>query len=73
MSTLFKHWEGVELAINWSDEEKTLSLDPRAHGIESSEMRDFWTEDAMDTSRGSMAVKIQPHASYLGATRYANK
>jgi hypothetical protein len=58
------------LFINWSDEEMTLSLDLRAHGIDSSKVVDFWTGEGMNTSNGRMEVKMQPHASYLGVTGF---
>ena len=58
------------MLINWSDEEKTMSLDLRTHGIESFQMVDFWTEETMDTSNGRLVKEIKPHASYLGMTGF---
>ena len=55
------------LLVNWSDEEKTLSIDLPAQGIE--EAIDFWTGEVMATSNGRVVKTLKPHASYLCATR----
>lgn len=54
------------MLINWTDEEKTLSLDLNTHGI--GKIVDFWTDEPIQTSNGSLVKKIGPHASLLGTT-----
>ena len=53
------------LLINWSEEERTMSVDLKEHGIESSNLIDFWTDEATVASEGRIVRKLKPHASYL--------
>jgi hypothetical protein len=56
------------LLTNWSDEEKSMSFDLKAHGIESSSVIDFWTDEPTETKNGGIVKKLKPHFSYLGTT-----
>ena len=56
------------LLTNWSDEEKSMSFDLKAHGIECSSVIDFWTDEPTETKNGGIVKKLKPHSSYLGTT-----
>ncbi len=53
------------MLVNWSDEEKIMSLDLKEHGISSSKLIDLWTDEATAASKGKIVRKLKPHASYL--------
>ncbi|HCE43272.1 MAG TPA: hypothetical protein DET40_06970 [Lentisphaeria bacterium] len=54
------------MLTNWSDKEKTMSLDLKAHGIECSSLTDFWADGSTKIRNGIIVKKLKPHASYLG-------